>query len=228
MKIRKTFNSRWLLVAVSSVLFTSCYKMQTDYNRDPAPLDPHINKSAWQFLKDRSYANNTDTVFRVMYDAIVYSEMDTLEYAKSNKTFIFMNNTSAKAVWTNIKTSANVAGKKWSDYPKEAVRNYLKYLILDGVYDHYTIPALNDLSVATLAPKGYFGGATSPVGFVIPSYSPNPDSQMKIQVVNSSPSNTSDYPVQLNDVLNVATSSILATNGTVHVIAGYLTTNIPQ
>ncbi len=228
MKSIKKYNYCWLLLAVSSVMFTSCYKMQTDYHRDSQPLDPHINKSAWQFIKDKSYATNADTLMRYMYDAIIYSEMDTTEYTKTNRTFVLLNNTAVKSVWTNVKTAANVAGKKWDEYPKEAVRNYLKYLILDGVYDHYTIPALEDVTVSTLAPKGYFGGTASPVGFVIPAFIPNTDSKMKIQVVNSSPSNTSDYPIQLNDVLNVTTSSILATNGTLHVINAYLTTNIPQ
>jgi len=216
------------LAFVIALLFTlsGCYKLQKDYNRDPAPLDPHIYKSTWQFIKDRSYANNTDTIFRLMYNAIIYSGIDTNEYTKPNRTFILMNNTSAKALWTSVKTSTNASATKWNDYPQQAVKNYLSYLILDGVYDHYTIPAVSDLTVNTLAPQGAF--TTNPTGFTIPAFVSNPTSVAKIQVINTSPSNTSDYPVQLNDVLNVYTSSILATNGTVHVINGYLTTNIPQ
>ncbi len=51
---------------------------------------------------------------------------------------------------------------------------------------------------------------------------------MKVQVLNTSPSSTADYPVQLNDITNVYTSDVIATNGTVHVINGFLTTNLPQ
>jgi hypothetical protein len=51
---------------------------------------------------------------------------------------------------------------------------------------------------------------------------------MTIKVLNSSPSNTSDYPIVLNEVLNVRTSSIQATNGSIHVIGGVLTTSIPE
>jgi hypothetical protein len=221
-------------ITISNILFSiallvslsGCYKMQKDYNRDPQPLDPHIYKTAWQYLKDRSVANNTDTLFRVMYNAIIYSGIDTNEYTQPNRTFILMTNTSAKAVWSSVKTATNVAGKRWEDYPKDAVKKYLQYLILQGVFDHYTLPAISDVSATTLAPEGSF--ATSPAGFVIPNFFPNSKSTMLIQVVNSSPSNTSDYPIQLNDNLNVATSSILATNGTVHVINGFLSTNLPQ
>jgi len=216
------------LASVIALLFTlsGCYKLQKDYNRDPHPIDPHINKTTWQYIKDRSYGSATDTIFRRMYDAIIYSGIDTNEYTKSGRTFIVMNNTAAKALWTSVKTTANLAATKWNDYPQQAVKNYLYYLILDGVYDHYTLPAVTDVAANTLAPQGAF--ATNPAGFVIPAFVPNPTSVMKIQVINTSPSNTSDYPIQLNDILNVYTSSILATNGTVHVINGYLTTNLPQ
>lgn len=221
-----SFTINGLLVIAGLFLSTGCYKLQKDYNRDPHPLDPHINKTAWQYIKDRGYGSATDTLFRRMYDAIIYSGIDTNEYIKSGRTFILLNNTAAKAVWTSVKTAGNASATKWNDYPQQAVKNYLLYLILDKVYDHYTLPAVSDVSANTLAPQGAF--TTNPTGFTIPSFVPNPNSIMKIQILNSSPSNTSDYPIQLNDVLNVTTSSILATNGTVHVINAYLTTNIPQ
>jgi len=226
MKQNQSFIINLLLVIAVVFALPGCYKLQKDYNRVSSPLDPHINKTTWQYIKDRGYGSPTDTIFRRMYDAIIYSGIDTNEYAKSNRTFILMNNNAAKALWTSVKTASNASATKWNDYPQQAVKNYLSYLILDGVYDHYTIPAVTDLSVNTLAPQGAF--TTNPTGFVIPSFVSNPGSTMKIQVINTSPSNTSDYPIQLNDVLNVYTSSILATNGTVHVINAYLTTNLPQ
>jgi hypothetical protein len=93
------------------------------------------------------------------------------------------------------------------------------------VYDHYTLPAIDAVLANTLAPAGSF--TTTPTGFNMANFIPNPESKMSIQVLNSSPSNTSDYPIQLNGYLNVTTSSILATNGTLHVINSYLNTNLP-
>jgi hypothetical protein len=214
------------VIAITIITLPGCYKLQTDYNRDPHPIDPHINKTAWQYLKDRAIVTNADTLFKVMYNAIIYSGIDTNEYVQTGRTYIFMTNTAAKAVWTNVKTATNVAGKSWNDYPKDAVKKYLQYLILQGVYDHYTLPAIDAVAPITTAPAGSF--SATPPGFVIPNFLPNPGSNMIFQVLNSSPSNTSDYPLQLNGNLNVATSSILATNGTVHVINGFLSTNIPQ
>ncbi|SJZ46356.1 hypothetical protein [Sediminibacterium ginsengisoli] len=216
--------TKGFLLAIGMVtMLSGCYKLQTDYNRTPHTVDPHINRTAWQYIVDRSVANNTDTIFRVMYNAIIYSGMDSNEYKVPNRTFILMNNNSAKAVWTNVKTATNVAGKRWEDYPKDAVKKYLQYLIVQGVYDHYTLPAQSNVEVKTTAPAGSF--TTAPTGFAIPNFVTNPNSIMQMQVLNSSPSNTSDYPIQLNTVLNVQTSSILATNGSVHVINGFLTTN---
>jgi len=206
---------------------TGCYKRQTDYDRTPRTVDPHIYKSTWEYIKARGYGSTTDTIFRRMYDAIVYSGMDTAEYTKPGRTFILMNNNSGKAVWAGTKTTANVVGKRWEDYPKAAVKAYLQYLILDSLYDHYTIPALTNIPAKTLAPAGTFT-ATTPVGFIISATMYNPLSVMNIQVLNSSPGNTSDYPIQLNDILNVQTSSILATNGSIHVINTFLSPTVPQ
>jgi hypothetical protein len=223
-------NTRILTVALfiitALVALPGCYKLQTDYNRTAHTLDPHINVTAWQYIKDRGIANNTDTIFRLMYKAIIYSGIDTNEYIQPGRTFILMNSTSAKAVWSSVKTAANVAGKRWEDYPADAVKKYLQYLILPKVYDHYTLPAIDAVTTSTLAPAGAF--TTTPAGFVIPNFISNPQSQVTIQVLNSSPSSQSDYPIQLNGNLNVSTSSILATNGTIHVINGFLNTNLPQ
>lgn len=216
-----------ILFSAAFIIFLSgCFKLQKDFNRDPQPLDPHIYKSAWQFIIDRGTDNPThDTIFGLMYRAIIYSGIDTNEYKQPNRTFILMDNTSAKAVWSSVKTASNAAAKKWEDYPKAAVKSYLQYLIVQGIYDHYTLPAINSVTVNTLAPAGTF--TASPTGFQIPSFASNPNSEMIMQILNSSPGNTSDYPVRLNDALNVYTSSILATNGTVHVIHAFLTTNQP-
>src|SRR5882757_1182863 len=143
MKTSKILSINLAFVIVILFTLSGCYKLQKDYNRDPSPIDPHINKTAWQYIKDRSYGSPTDTIFRRMYDAIIYSGIDTNEYTKPNRTFILMNNNAAKALWTTVKTASNASATKWNDYPQQAVKNYLAYLILDGVYDHYTLPAVS-------------------------------------------------------------------------------------
>ncbi|ADY52615.1 hypothetical protein Pedsa_2063 [Pseudopedobacter saltans DSM 12145] len=220
-------------------LFSGCtlfgLDVQKDYNRTPHTLDPKMDKTVWQYLKERSYGNTAETrVFARMMDAIIYSEIDTLEYTKPNRTFILMYGASsgnpptlsAPAFWTNFKVN-NANATNWNQYPKEFVRNYLKYLIVEGEYNHYTIPALQTINANTLCPAGYFN--TLPTGITLANFIPNtnPESIMTIKVLNSSPSNTSDYPIQLNDVLNVRTSSILATNGTVHVIGSFFSPALP-
>lgn len=162
---------------------------------------------------------------------------------------------------------SNKVATKWTDYNnKDFVKNYFKYLILMGQHNHYTIPSFVDSTVSTQLAKEslatYFyhlpTGITQPGGTptgsvasgTVPAFidagtgatpiAGSNNGTIKIQVLNSSPSNTSDYPVQLNDYLNVVTSDLFAygyDNGgagslvnnsvTVHVIDRFLPTNIP-
>jgi hypothetical protein len=119
--------------------------------------------------------------------------------------------------------------KAWTEYPKDFVKAYLQYLIIDGVYNHYTLPPVNLVEVTTSAPPGSL--SSLPTGVTRNSAYPfvaNPNSKMTLKVLNSSPSNTSDYPVVLNESRNVRTSSIQTTNGTIHAIDRFLTTTAGQ
>ncbi len=110
--------------------------------------------------------------------------------------------------------------RNWEDYPKDFVKNYMLYLIATSVQDHYTIkfPDENQ-EVPTLAPEGAFNALPAGITQACPLFpfvpDNNPKSLLRFKVLNSSPSNTSDYPIVLNDVRNVRTSSLQATNGTV-------------
>ncbi|HEY4787257.1 MAG TPA: hypothetical protein VIH57_14460 [Bacteroidales bacterium] len=151
----------------------------------------------------------------------------------------------------------------WNKYPQDFVKNYFQYLILLGQYNHSTLLTLADSVTNTLLTQNnptYFqhlpAGITQPGGNptgtassgAVPAFidagtgsilaDGSNNSTMYIQVVNYSPSNTSDYPVQLNDYLNVRTSDLIANgydeNGnlvpnsvSVQVIDRYLTTNLP-
>ncbi|OCX52164.1 hypothetical protein BEL04_11790 [Mucilaginibacter sp. PPCGB 2223] len=223
-----------MLVVLSSaaIIMPGCMKLQKDFTRSTTDtLDAHLNKTAWAYLKSRAYQNATpsDTLFRRMYDAIIYSGIDTNEYIKPNRTYLFLNQAAAKAVWAGVFTSANKAGTSWKSYPAADVKNYLQYLILQGQYTHYNLPVYDVVANTLLAPGTY---ATNPVNFKFnftsAPFIPNPTSTMTIKVLNASPSNTSDYPIQLNGSMNVNTSDLLATNGVVDVMSVAVNPNLPQ
>lgn len=234
------------IVFVVMAMSTSCKKLslQKDYNRDPKTLNPLLNRSAGKYLSDRAtgVAAANDTIFVWMMRGIRYAEIDMAEYEKSGKTFVLLHNDAVRRVASNVVQpdcffGANLVnglpGTKWEDYPKEYVKNYLLYLIANTVQDHYTIkfPDENQAS-PTMAPEGAFNAL--PAGITRHSTFPfipdnNPKSLLRFKVINASPSNTSDYPIVLNDVRNVRTSSLQATNGTVHVIDRFLpTTLVPE
>ncbi|MFD1630799.1 hypothetical protein [Pseudopedobacter beijingensis] len=207
--------------------------IQKDYNRTPHTLEPNLNKTVWQYLKDRSSGSTAESmIFSRMMEGIEYAEIDSNEYKKPGRTFILLHNdmiyrskATEVSFWNSVKVNGQRA-TKWSDYPKEFVRNYFLYLIVEGVYDHYTLSPLETVRAKTLAPAGYFNSL--PPGITMLNFvaNTNPESLMYIKMLNSSASNTSDYPIQLNDFFNIRTSSLLATNGTIHV-AGYIGANGP-
>ena len=232
--------SKILIWIVFAMLLSGCKKMslQRDYDRDPVTIDPHVYMTAWDYLKSRALGTNSyDTIWKRMYEGIIYSEIDTLEYSKPNRTYIFLNNDAV------VRTNNNAAdvgffganrvnnnnATRWSNYPKEFVKAYLQYLIIEGVHDHYTLPPINPVVVNTLAPAGSLTELPPNVtrNTAYP-FVPNPESKMQIKVLNSSPSNTSDYPIVLNESRNVRTSSILATNGSIHAVDRFVTTTKPD
>lgn len=236
------FTTIFVMFLTVAIVAPGCMKLQKDFTRSTTDtLDAHLNKTAWAYLKSRAYNNATpgDTIFRRMYDAIIYSGIDTNEYIKPNRTFIFLNNSSVYAVdsktkiitptclWGAIYTSANKPATSWKSYPAADVKNYLQYLILLGTYTHYNLP-VTDVVANTLLPAGTY--TTNPPNFKFPTsaFVSNPTSIMTIKVLNASPSNTSDYPIQLNGAYNVNTSDLLATNGVVDVMSVFVSPNLPQ
>src|SRR5947207_2757036 len=131
-----------LLVLVCSALsFTGCKKLalQKDYHHKADTVDAHVYKTAWEYLKQRALGNtSSDSIWKKMYEGIIYSGIDTNEYTKPGRTFIFLN---TEAI---TRTNANLAdvgffgaylvngknGTKWADYPKDFVKDYLQYLII--------------------------------------------------------------------------------------------------
>lgn len=222
-----------VLLCVSSVL-SGCtlmgLDMQEDFDRKPHTLDPHINKTAWEFIKER--ATTGDKTFERLMAGIVYSEIDTMEYMKPGRTFILLNkdavsvtNKAPNGVWQNFLVN-NKAATAWTSYSKEFVRNYLLYLIVDGTYDHYTLPPISSIKGQSLSPKGYWNAL--PAGVTLTGFAPNPESFIYFRISNTSNGNTQDYPVVINDNgFTVRTSSLLATNGTIHVVERFVTPILP-
>jgi hypothetical protein len=227
-----------LLTCLSlSTMFSSCLKLQKDYNRktNVDTLDGHLYKTAWAYLKARAYGSGTDTIFRRMYDGIIYSGIDTNEYIKTDRTFIFLSNseiTTAKTGLWAIVHNGSAAGKSWASYSATDVKNYLSYLIAQGYYSHYNLK-LADVTFTTLAPAGAY--TTNPPGFTFTSpatYVSNPNSIMIAHVSNANTVTSQlDYPIVLNSAVNITTSDLEATNGIVQVINSgtiVLTPTIPQ
>lgn len=240
MNLQKLFFGSLVTLIISALALSGCKKLalQKDYNRPKDTVDSHVYMTAWDYLKKRAFgATASDTIWKSFYNGIIYSGIDTNEYTKPGRTYIFLN---TEAITRTSSNASDVGffgayqvnkknGTKWEDYPKDFVKAYLQYLIMDGVYNHYTLPPVNPVEVTTLAPAGSL--TTLPANITRNSAYPfvaNPDSKMTIKVLNSSPSNTSDYPIVLNESRNVRTSSIQATNGTIHAIDRFLTTTLPQ
>src|SRR5476651_51220 len=218
-----------------STMFSSCLKLQKDFNRvtNVDTLDAHVYTTAWGYLKRRAYGSTTDTIFRRMYDAIIYSGIDTNEYIKPGRTYIFLSNseiTTAKTgLWAVILNGAT-AGKNWTSYSKTDVKNYLLYLIADGYYSHYNTKTL-DVHFNTLAPAGAF--TTNPVGFKFPgTFFSNPNSLMYVHVSNANTVTSQlDYPIVINGAINITSSDLEATNGYVQVVnsgSSVITPILPQ
>ena len=84
---------------VFSLLFTGCKKLaglplQENQDHIVTTLDPHVNMSAIEYLKSRALGTSAfkDSILYRMYQGILYSGIDTGEYSKPGRTFIFLHN----------------------------------------------------------------------------------------------------------------------------------------
>ena len=208
----------WVALAGIALATSGCLKYQSNAEYTPYILDPHINKTAYQYIKDRSYNYaGKDTIFKLMRQAIEYSGIDTNEYLKPDRTFILLHNDAILRTTVVNKVPTPTAdcyfgkylvnGKpatKWSDYPKDQVKNYLLYLIVQGAYSFDNLTP-NNVTANTLQPQNY-----DPL---------NPQSIMLLRV-----NDDQNFPIRLNDFsgsvsyVTVRTTNILATNGDIQVI----------
>jgi hypothetical protein len=192
-----------LILFLAGSLLSGCYKRQKDYDYIKTPLDPHVNKTAKDYLLSRSDSvtpGKVDTIFRWMKKAIEYAEIDWSEYEKPNRTYLFLHTNAVRTISSGVVTagfffdypvivkdaSGNVIpsikfpgedsmriAKDWSEYSKETVRNYLLSLIIEGEYTFENLTVANK-TVQTLLPAGTVAKNDSKLSYVVTKTEPNP------------------------------------------------------
>lgn len=233
----KTSLKNIFAIAIGAMFCQACtlfdMDIQKQYDYIPVTLDPHINMSAKEFLEKRSYGTIAeDTVFKWMRKGLEYAEIDLAEYEKPGRTFIFLhndairvldkNNKVTKGLWfdvpvvTGLDPITNVPitrpANKWEDYPKQDVKNYFLYLIVQGEYNFEQLDADNK-AVQTLLPAGTTATKTSLLGYKNNETGFDQEGKMNIKLVN----NDDMAPIQINDGAKDRSGGYIATNGIVHV-----------
>jgi hypothetical protein len=216
----------WIICicVLSALLFSGCQKLaglplQENQDHGTTTIDPHINKTAWEFIKERGLGG--DSIFNLMYQAIIYSGIDTAEYTKSDRTFILYHKdailrksgTTVQADCYFGKYKVNgVAASSWNQYSQLQVKNHLLSLIVKGEHSFENVPPDPDFET-TLMPLNY-----DPL---------NPESKIAFRVINDRDSRfrINDFPGSAypspglaTPGLQARTAGILSTNGPIHVV----------
>lgn len=176
--------------------------LQEDYDYKASVLDPHINKTARQYLEERGknplIAN--DTIFKWMQLGLEYADIDLKEYEQSGRTFILLSTNAIRV--RNATTGAITAGmwfdfpimdknpdgsqkfaadgvtpvthpaKSWAEYSKTTVRNYFLYLIFQG-HLGFENAKIDNTAFQTILPPGTVATKESRLGYVVTSKTPN-------------------------------------------------------
>jgi len=220
-----------ICICFFAILFAGCKKLiglprQENVDHAVTTIDPHIYKTAWQFLKDRGLGPATspdDTIFKRMYQAVVYSGIDTNEYTTPGRTFIFLHNdailrksgstVTADCYFGKYKVgSPAVAATKWEDYPQLQVKNYLLSLIVRGEHSFENITPDPEFDT-TYMPKNY--DPLNPESLITFRVINDRDSRLRI---NDFPGSDFPSPGLATPGLQARTAGILSTNGPIHVI----------
>lgn len=118
----------FLFIVLGVMSFTSCYKLQKDYDYKGFSLDPHINMTAKDFLLSRGTAGvGSDTIFKWMQLGLEYAGINLAEYEKPGRTFIFLHNNAIR-VTTGSGATLKVTGGFFFDFPiigRDALGNVL-------------------------------------------------------------------------------------------------------
>lgn len=228
-------------------LSTSCsmfgLDLQKDYKYEKKTLDPHLNKSAKQYMLDRGKAPQiaSDTLFKWMQLGLEYAGIDLSEYEQSGRTFIFLGTNAIRV--RNATTGAITGGlwfdfpiyeknpdgsqamlpdgitprthpaTSWKEYPVQEVRNYFLYLILKGDYG-FNNATTSTTTLETLLPPGSVPGTIQSSVSRLGYVGFDPEGKIDMVLVNNQ-----DSPLRINSVTNCTSSGQIATNGQVHVVS---------
>lgn len=191
--------------------------------------------------------NANDTVFKYMKLGLEYAGIDLAEYEKADRTFLFYHNDGIRVLPTRttngvVVTTSNVptAGlwfdfpivtgtnpttgapitrpaTKWSDYPKEDVKNYFLYLIGQGRYNFDNLNA-NTTVVKSLLPTGAVLSKSSMLGYANLGKGFDENGNFYLRILN----NSDQAPIVHNNRTNDRSAGYIATNGIVHVFGASL------
>ncbi|MBN9383930.1 MAG: hypothetical protein J0H74_24465 [Chitinophagaceae bacterium] len=215
------------------VVFAGCKKfaglsLQEDTQHHPYLLDPNVRMNAWQYLRHRSgleTATGGDSVFYQMYQAVLYSGIDTNEYTRKDRTFVFLHN-NAVLSYTSVTPTFVInpvcywayyqvkdplgdtlrPAVSWSEYTPAQVKSWLQYLILQGTYNYDNLTPV-EVTVNTLQAPGT--DTLNPQSIMILERIKGGDGNGKIRIngfVNSA------------NYVDVRTGGILSTNGPIQVV----------
>lgn len=247
---------------VSGVIFLfGCYKLQKDYEYVKQEIDPHYDMTVKQYFLSRGVNGvGADTIFKWMQLGLEYAGIDLAEFEKPGRTFILLHNSAIRTLSSGktnggfffdypivvkdangnpIKSKVDPAvdstrpAMYWNEYPKELVKNYLLYMIVQGEFGFDNIGITNQ-SAPTILPAGTTASPKdSKLGWVVVKTTPNPDPTLATSItfvpgggnggfdpegrMNLRMGNNDQSPIVVNDRINDRTAGFYFTNGRAHV-----------
>jgi hypothetical protein len=256
----KKLNIKYIFICLSAgIFFTGCYKLQKDYDYQKKELDPHINMTAKEYMILRGDVPTSDSIFKWMKKGIEYAGIDMAEYEKPGRTYIFLHNSAIRTLSSGktnggfffdypvvVKNAAGVPIKSlldptldslrpamyWEDYPRQMVKNYFLYLIIEGEHGFTDLGVPNNALTTLLPPNTTASATDSKLGWVVVQGTPNPDVTAAANItfnpttgkgfdqegkINLKLANNDQAPIVINDRTNDRSAGYIATNGQLHV-----------
>jgi hypothetical protein len=121
----------------------------------------------------------------------------------------------------------------WNEYPKQLVKDYLSYMIIQGEYGFDNIGITNQSVLTSLPPGTVASPKDSKLGWVVVKTTPNPDPTLATSItmvpgggnggfdpegrMNFRMGNNDQSPIVINDRINDRTAGFYFTNGRAHV-----------
>ncbi|MEO6520649.1 MAG: hypothetical protein ABIN91_03165 [Mucilaginibacter sp.] len=191
----------------------------------------------------------TDTIFKYMKAGLDYAGIDLAEFEKADRTYLFMTNdairvstvkttggitttTISAGLWfdypmvTSVNPTTGIPvtkpATKWSDYPKEDVKNYFLYLIGQGRYNFADLNETNK-PIQSLLPANTALSKSSMLGYFANGRGFDQAGLFYLKILNNSDS----APIVHNNKTNDRSGGYVATNGIIHVFGASLAPGLP-